>query len=60
MICACPHFGPRIWPHAFRGTSGLLTLRTGARFPCVRTISSIESIFISDHELDIYGQFDYD
>ena len=60
MICTCPHFEEHIWPHAFNRPRGLLTLRTDARFPCVRTISSIESIFISDHELDIPGQFDYD
>ena len=60
MICACANLGEQRWSHANSGPRGLLTLRTDARFPCVRTMSSIESIFISDHELDISGQFDYD
>ena len=60
MICACPHFEERIWPHAFNRPRGLLTLRTDARFPCVRTMSSMASIFMSDRLLDISTQFDYD
>ena len=60
MICACAHFEEHIWPHANSGPRGLLTLRTDAHFPCVRTMSSMESIFISDRLLGISTCFDYD
>ena len=60
MNCACPYFEPFWCPHANSGPRGLLTLRTDARFPSVRAMSSIESIFMSDRLLDISTQFDYD